>query len=110
MLSQVIICTVSDSPQLTPSEWEKELNVCSSLTVEGKLFLIMVTVTYFLIFQSVQAEALPVIKPLKVCVRFAEELKLHLLELSCTECKVTRCDLVSERFSDLSDTKRKFLS
>ena len=101
MLSQVIIRTGSDSPELTPSEWEKELNVCSSLAVEAQLFLVMVTVTYFLILQSkrmqpVQAEALPISKPLKVCVRLAEELKLHLLELTGTECKVTRCNLVTE--------------
>ena len=75
----------------------------------------MVTVTYFVFFQSefrqpVQTEVFPIIKPFQICIRFAEELKLHLLKLSRTECKVTRCDLVSERFSDLSDTKRKFLS
>ena len=31
---------------------EKELYVCCSLAVERKLFLIVVTVTYFLILQS----------------------------------------------------------
>ena len=75
----------------------------------------MVTVTYFLILQSkrmqpVQAEALPVCKPLKVCIRLAEELKLHLLELTGTECEVTRCDLVTEGFTDLTDTKWNLLT
>ena len=45
-----------------------------------------------------------------ICTRLTEELKLHLLELSCTECKVPRCDLVTERFTNLSDTEWKFLS
>ena len=45
---------------------------------------------------AVQTELLPVVKPLKVCIRFAEEFQFHLFELSGTECKVTRCDLVTE--------------
>ena len=115
MLSKVVVCSVCDSPKLAPSKWEKELNVCSSLAVEAQLFLVMVTVTYFLILQSkrmqpVQAEALPVCKPLKVCIRLAEELKLHLLELTGTECEVTRCDLVTEGFTDLTDTKWNLLT
>ena len=31
-------------------------------------------------------------------------------KFSCTERKVTRRDLISERFTDLANTKRKFLS
>ena len=61
-------------------------------------------------FQPVDTEVSPIIKPLQIGIRLAEELKLHLLELSGTECKVTRCDLITERFTDLSDTKRDFLS
>src|SRR5699024_9999342 len=98
-----------------PSEREEEFHVRSCLTVEGKLLFVVVAVAYFIVFQTerrqpVQAEALPVVEPLKVCIRLAEELKLHLLKLSCTERKVTRCDLVAEGFSDLSDTERKLLS
>ena len=52
MLCQVIICTVCNSPQLAPSKREKELYVCSCLTVERKLFLIMVTITHFILFQA----------------------------------------------------------
>ena len=115
MLSQVIICSVSDSPQLAPSEREQELYVCSSLAVEAQFFLVMVTVTDFVILkakgaQPVKTELLPVCKPLKVCIRLTEEFKLHLLELTGTECEVTRCDLVTERFTDLTDTKRDFLT
>ena len=101
MLCQVVICTVSDSPQLAPSEREEEFHVCCRLAVEGQFFFIVIAIAYFVVFESegrqpVQAEALPVIKPLKIRIRLAEELKLHLLELSCTECKVARCDLITE--------------
>src|SRR5699024_9189125 len=111
----IIICTVSDAPQFAPAEREEEFYVCGSFTVEGQLFFIMVAVTHFIFFQSerrqpVQAETLPVVKPLQICIRFAEELQLHLLELPCTECKVTRRNLISEGFTDLSNTERQFLS
>src|SRR5699024_803662 len=61
-------------------------------------------------FQPVKAVLLPVCMPLKIRSRLAEEFQLHLLKLSGTENKVTRCDLISERFSDLADTERNFLS
>src|SRR5699024_1762377 len=40
-----------------------------------------------------------------VCSRLAEEFKFHLFEFSYTEDEVTRCDFVTERFTDLSDTE-----
>ena len=52
----------------------------------------------------------PVLKPFCLCSWLAEELKLHLLELSCTECKVTRCDLVTEALTNLADTKWNLLT
>ena len=42
MTSKIIICTVSDAPQLAPSEREQELDVCRALAVEGELCLVMV--------------------------------------------------------------------
>ena len=48
-------------------------------------------------------------QPLKICIRLTEELKFHLFELSCAECKVSRRDLIAERFSDLCNTKRQLL-
>ena len=53
---------------------------------------------------------LPVSKPFKVSTWLAEEFKFHLLKLSGTESKVARCNLVTEGLTDLSDTKRNFLS
>ena len=60
--------------------------------------------------KPVLAEVLPVVEPLKVCVRLAEELKLHLLKLSCSESEVSRSDFVSERLTNLSNTEWDFLS
>ena len=64
MLGQVIIGTVSDTPQLAPSEGEQELYVCGSLAVEAQLFRRMISCTHLLVFdtqtlQPVQAEGFP---------------------------------------------------
>lgn len=59
--------------------------------------------------EPVTAETSPVFKPFKVSARLAEEFKLHLLKLTNTENKVTGCDFVSERFTDLCNTERNFL-
>ena len=52
----------------------------------------------------------PVLEPFCLSSGLAEELKLHLLELSCTDSEVSGCDLVTERLTDLADTERHFLS
>jgi len=115
MLGQVVIGTVCDSPQLAPSEREQELDIGCSLAVEAQLFRRMVSCTHLFVFhaealQPVDAEASPVLEPVKVGARLAEELQLHLLELTGTEGEVTRCNLVTERFTDLTDSERNFLS
>ena len=56
------------------------------------------------------AERTPVVKPLEVSTRLAEEFKFHLLELTHAENEVTGRDFVTERFTDLTDTKGEFLS
>ena len=75
----------------------------------------MVACTHLVFFdtkvlQPVDTELTPVLEPVKIGSRFAEELQLHLLELSGTEGEVTRSDLVTEGFSDLSDSEGNFLS
>ena len=115
MLCQVVIGTVCNSPQLTPSEWEQEFNIGCSLAVEAKLFRRMVSRTHFILFhakalQPIDTETSPILEPLKVGTRLAEEFQLHLLELTGTESEVTRCNLVTERFTDLADSERNFLS
>ena len=115
VLSQVVVRAVCDAPQLAPAEGEQELNVGGGLAVEAQLLLLMVTHPQLFFFQSqilqpADAELLPVVKPLQVRIRLAEELQLHLLELSGTEGKVSGSDLVAERFSDLADAEGNFLS
>ena len=115
MLCQVKIGTVSDSPKFSPAKREQEFYVCSRFAVMAQFFRRMITITHLFIFQSqsfqpIQTELFPVCMPLKVCIRFTEKFHLHLFKLSGTEDEVTRCNLVSERFSNLTDSKRDLLS
>ena len=116
MLLEIVICTVSDTPEFAPvCERESKLEVCCSSGIESELFLSVISCTELFFLdakadQPVVAECLPVIEPLKVCAGFAEELKFHLLELTCSEDEVAGCDLVTERLTDLADTERKLLS
>ena len=52
----------------------------------------------------------PVLMPLLVGARFAEELQLHLLELAGSEDEVARGDLVAEGLADLADAEGRLLS
>ena len=115
MLGKVIICSVCDTPQFAPSKWEEKFNICSTLAVEAKFFRCMISCSHLIFFdtkslQPVDTERSPVVEPVKVCTWFTEEFQFHLFKLTCTECKVTRCNLVTERFTDLSDTKWNLLS
>ena len=60
--------------------------------------------------QPVTAEASPVLEPLQISARLTEELQLHLLKLTGTEGKVSGSNLVTEGFTNLTDTKGNFLS
>ena len=115
MTTEVIVCTVSDAPKLAPSEREQELDVCCALAVEGKFGLVMITEAKLVFLESegeqpFLCKCFPVLKPLEIRIRLAEELKFHLFELSCTECEIARSDLVTEGLADLADAERKFLS
>ena len=115
MLCQVIIGSVGNPPKLSPSEGEQELDIGGCLRIEGQFFLVMVTHTHFLVLhakalQPVNTELFPVCKPLKISIRLTEEFQLHLLKFSGTEGKVSGCDLITEGFTDLTDTERNFLT
>ena len=56
------------------------------------------------------AERAPVVEPLKVGARLAEELELHLLELAHAEDEVARRDLVAEGLADLADAERQLFA
>ena len=55
--------------------------------------------------QPVEAEASPVLEPLKIRPRNAEELQFHLLKLTGAEGEVARGDLVAEGLADLADAE-----
>jgi len=112
---QIVIGAVSDAPELAPAEGEQELKVGCRLGIEGQLFLVVIPCAeeIFLhaeILQPLHAVILPVLEPLEVGVRLAEELQLHLLELSGAESEVSGRDLVAEGLSDLGDAEGQFLS
>ena len=58
------------------------------------------------IHQPLAAELPPVLEPLQIGARLAEELQLHLLELPDAENEVTRGDLVAEGLADLAHAGR----
>ena len=60
--------------------------------------------------KPVNTEFFPVCEPFKVCIRFTEEFQFHLFKFSCSESKIAWCDLISERLTDLSDTKWNLLT
>ena len=115
MLTEVIVGSVSDAPKLAPAEGEEELEVGGRLGVEAKLIGIVVTESEVLashteVEEPLVAEVLPILEPLKIGAGLAEELKLHLLELTGTEGEVTGGDLVSEGLTDLRYAEGKLSS
>ena len=54
------------------------------------------------------AEFSPVIKPLQLCARPAEELQLHLLEFAGAESEIARSDLIAEGLADLANAEGQF--
>ena len=115
MLRQVVVRAVGDAPKLAPAEGEEVLEVGGCLGIEAKLLGGMVTESEMLLVyaetkKEVTAVASPVLEPLKVGAGLAEELKLHLLELSYTEDKVAWSDLVSERLTYLTNAERNLFT
>ena len=115
VLSEIVIGSVRDTPELAPAKREGELEIGGCLRIEAELLRRVISGTKHILRdtqlqQPVKAELLPVCEPLEVRIRLTEELELHLLELSRTEGEVTRCDLVTEGLTDLTDTERKLLT
>ena len=101
VLTEVVVCSVCNAPKLAPTEGEEELKVGGCLGIEAKLLgRVVAESKIFVLHAKVKkplvTEVFPIIEPLKVGAGLAEELKLHLLKLSCTESEITGSDLVSE--------------
>ena len=58
--------------------------------------------------EKIMDKAAPVLEPLEVCPWFAEKFQFHLLKLSGTENKVSRSNLIAERFANLANAERQF--
>ena len=115
MCAQVEIGAARNAPKLAPAERELVFYIGGAVGVMRKLGLLMLPQAHiFLVYAKGQHEVLavflPILVPVKLGAGRAEEFKLHLLKLAGTEYEVTRCDLVTERFSDLSDSERDLLS
>ena len=115
MLREVVVRAVGNAPELAPAEREEELEVRRCLGVEAQLLGIVVAQAEVLVLQAdgeqpVVAERAPVVEPLKVGARLAEELELHLLELAHAEDEVARRDLVAEGLADLADAERELFA
>ena len=115
MLREVVVRAVGNAPELAPAEREEELEVRRCLGVEAQLLGIVVAQAEVLVLQAdgeqpVVAERAPVVEPLKVGARLAEEFELHLLELAHAEDEVARRDLVAEGLADLADAERELFA
>ena len=113
MLGQVVVGPVRHAPQLAPAEGEEELEVRGALGVEAQLLGAVVTQPQVLLAdvqvqQPLLAEGAPVLEPLQVGAGLAEELQLHLLELTGAEGEVARGDLVAEALAHLAMPKGSF--
>ena len=55
--------------------------------------------------KKIAAVCTPIAEPFKIGSGFAEEFKLHLLKFADAEDKITGGNLITERFTDLTDTE-----
>ena len=111
MAGQVVVGAVCNTPQLAPvGEREGILDISGGTAVEGQLCGLVVAQAQVLLLdaqaqQPVLAVILPVSEPVQIGAGLAEELALHLLELTGAEGEVARGDLVAEGLAHLADTK-----
>ena len=85
-----------------------ELDVGSGIGVVCQLLMVVETVVLVAHAQCLvpcQTVFLPVFKPFHLRARLAEELHLHLLELTHTEDELACDNLVAERLADLADAE-----
>ena len=109
------VAKVIKGPQLAPAKGEHKLNIGGGVGIVGKFFLLMIPQPEVFILdtqiqQEVVAVILPVLEPLKVGARLAEELQFHLLKLAGTEGEVARSNLVAEGLAYLTNAERNLLT
>ena len=118
MGGQVEVGAVGDALELAPlraGEAEAVLQVHGALGVVGELLGgVLIQAQVVLADAQVGVPGLavvdPVLVPLLVGARLAEELQLHLLELAGAEDEVARRDLVAEGLAHLADAEGRLLA
>ena len=110
MLREVEIRTAMNAFNLLKAKWHLEFNIRSCIGIMSQFLVIMEAI--FLIAQTecfvpFQAEFTPMIKPFKFRTGLNEKLHLHLLKLAHAEYKLACNNLISECFTNLSNTKRQ---
>ena len=115
VLLEVVVGAVGHAPQLAPAEGEHELEVGGGLGVEGQLLGLVVAQAEVLLLQAqihqpLAAELPPVLEPLQIGARLAEELQLHLLKLPDAEDEVAGGDLVAEGLAHLTHAEGQLLA
>ena len=115
MLGQVEIGPVGHAPQFTPPKGETELEVGRRLGIVGQLlFFVIPELEVFVPHsqgqQPLMAGVFPILEPLEVGARLAEEFELHLLEFAGAEGEIAGGDLVAEGLADLGDTEGHLLA
>ena len=87
-----------------------ELDICCCISIVSQLLVIVETIVVIAHTKTLvpcQTMLLPVLKPLHLGSWLAEELHLHLFELTHTEDKLTCNNLVTESLTNLADTERQ---
>ena len=111
MLGQVVVGTVGHAPQLAPAEGEEDTRSrwlpwsrSTAPRDHGHAAAGSPPVMPRDSSHSL-AEAAPVVEPLQIGARLAEELQLHLLELTDAEDEVAGGDLIAEGLADLANAE-----
>ena len=115
VLSEVVIATIGDALEFAPSPREEELDIGGTRRIVTEFVGIVRTHAQTAFGNSeieVPAKTLgaPVLVPLLRVFGRNEEFEFHLFELTRAEHKVAGRNFVSERFTDLRNTERRFLA
>src|SRR5699024_5874102 len=115
MLARGIVFTACNTPKFYPPKREFIFDNRRRVPVVAKSIFIMneehcILSYHVQIGEPFLCEILPIVLPFDFSARFAEELQFHLIEFTGPESEVARRNLVTERFTHLTDAERKLLA
>ncbi len=115
MLCQIEVSPVGDTLDFGPAYGELVFDVEAAFGIMRQ-FLVIVFAQPEVFFPDAHANIIveplvhPVIEPLHIGAGLDEILDLHLLKFAGAEDEVSRGNLVTERFTHLSDSERQFFA